>query len=385
MWSEQRPAQRLGGAWSANYDIENESGEDHKDRLFVLVLMCLAVNVMALLILFTFLLPTTAQGREIGGALFAIVLGTVVGIRLLFAYYGNRHLCVNLLLAGLWITLFSASFVLGGIISPTMIFMLSLPVLAATMMNSRWAFSWTAATILGWLSMVAVTFSGADVQNLTATGNVGVVQVIALMGTLLIVMGVLASYVRSDQRLRSRMASSHERLDYLASHDPLTGLVNRRAFMEEAQRALQRARREERPLALLIIDLHDFKNLNDNLGHALGDAVLANFAQRLRAGFRETDTVGRLGGDEFAVILASMDEAEDIDKAIERLMAVETQPLLADDKPVQYSWDIGSALYPVQAHEFLDLYEIADRHMYAAKERQRSRRQSEQQRPPIPR
>ena len=140
----------------------------------------------------------------------------IVCIRLIFWKFGNRDFCANLLLMTLTCLLLGASFVLGGVLSPTMIFMCAIPVLAATMMQPRWAYFWTAVTVAAWLLMVVLETNGAEITRITRAQNVGIVQVISLMGTLLVVMGVLASYVSSNIKLRGAMLVNTERLDYLA-------------------------------------------------------------------------------------------------------------------------------------------------------------------------
>jgi diguanylate cyclase (GGDEF)-like protein len=367
MFAEPRPAQRLGGAFLTETDRSQETGEDHRDRLFVQVLLTLAVNILALILIFYLLLPLSEEGRELGGVLLHGVFALIVTIRLIFWKFGNRDFCANLLLITLTCLLLGASFVLGGVLSPTMIFMCAIPVLAATMMQPRWAYFWTAVTVAAWLLMVVLETNGAEITRITRAQNVGIVQVISLMGTLLVVMGVLASYVSSNIKLRGAMLVNTERLDYLASHDPLTSIPNRRAFFEEAQQCLLRSARQDKPFALLVIDLNEFKNINDELGHSVGDAVLVDFSQRLRDGFRETDVVGRLGGDEFGVLLQTVDDPQGVELAIQRFFEQHVKPLEADGKPVDYHCAIGSALYPEQGENLLLLYETADAAMYEAK------------------
>ena len=116
----------------------------------------------------------------------------------------------------------------------------------------------------------------------------------------------------SGDRRRAKTASSAEaealenRIHHLAYHDTLTGLPNRTLFTDRVSRALVRARRSAKPGALLFLDLDKFKRINDSLGHSVGDLLLQEVAQRLRATLREADTVSRLGGDEFVVLLEAL-------------------------------------------------------------------------------
>jgi len=115
-----------------------------------------------------------------------------------------------------------------------------------------------------------------------------------------------------------RLRSIQEQLSRLATHDPLTGLVNGRAFSARLTQELERNRRYPRPLALLYLDLDDFKVINDSHGHQTGDAVLRLVAEAMRSSVRQADIVGRLGGDEFAVLMPETDAAL-ADQAAKRL------------------------------------------------------------------
>jgi GGDEF domain-containing protein len=104
----------------------------------------------------------------------------------------------------------------------------------------------------------------------------------------------------------TELRKAHDQLDHQAHHDPLTGLPNRLLLGDRLHKALQRAHRDERGLAVLFVDLDRFKNINDTLGHQVGDRVLCEVARRLTRLRREADTVGRLGGDEFLIIIEDL-------------------------------------------------------------------------------
>jgi diguanylate cyclase (GGDEF)-like protein len=248
-----------------------------------------------------------------------------------------------------------------------MIFLLALPVLAATLMNSRWAFFWTAITIAAWLLILVLEQSGVEMTRVTRVENLGIVQVISLLGTVLVIMAVLGSYVSANARLRIEMEEKNERLDYLASHDPLTSIPNRRTFFEQAHQCLQRSKRSKNPFALVVIDLNDFKQVNDRLGHKVGDAVLLHLARRLSSGFRDTDFIGRLGGDEFGVLLEPVENAGGVDEVMRRFNAVGAGELEVDGDPVSYQFAAGAAMYPRDGASVLQLYEAADTAMYHSK------------------
>jgi len=365
--SGEGPAGRLGSVLSVSYDPAGESGEEHRDRLFLQVLLSLVINILALLAVFYLLLPLSEMGRQRGGLLLWSVLGITVAIAAVFLKYERRVFCVNMLLLLLGGVLFGASFILGGVMSPTMIFLLALPVLAGTLLNSRWAFFWTLVTVGAWLVILVLQNNGVEMSRVTNAANVGMVQVISLLGTVLVVMAVLGSYVSANNRLREAMEQKNERLDYLASHDPLTFIPNRRTFFEHAQRCMERSNRSKRPFALLVIDLNDFKQINDQLGHKVGDAVLLHFARRMKTGFRDTDFIGRLGGDEFGVLLEPVEDAASVNEVLRRFRSIGSGELEVDGKPLRYEFAAGAAIYPDRGDSILQIYEAADAAMYHSK------------------
>ena len=158
-----------------------------------------------------------------------------------------------------------------------------------------------------------------------------------------------------------------ERLWTLAHHDALTDLPNRHLFWDRARQALLHAKRDESGAALLWIDLDGFKAVNDSLGHAAGDALLQQVAQRLKARMRTSDTVARIGGDEFAVIMPDIAGAEAALHAATALLTSLAEPFHLPQGEAHTSSSIGVALYPQHAQTAETLTQCADVAMYAAK------------------
>ena len=157
-----------------------------------------------------------------------------------------------------------------------------------------------------------------------------------------------------------------------ALHDPLTGLGNRVLLMDRTQHALDRDRRSaDRTTCLLLVDLDDFKLVNDTHGHEAGDAVLVELAARIRSVLRPGDTAARLGGDEF-VVLCEDGSAEQVAVVAERLLAVVAEPVEVMGGTVRVTGSIGTSVASWGTQDASALLRVADLQMYAAK-RRRSR------------
>ncbi|WP_206732445.1 sensor domain-containing diguanylate cyclase [Janthinobacterium sp. 17J80-10] len=157
------------------------------------------------------------------------------------------------------------------------------------------------------------------------------------------------------------------RLRYLAQYDALTGLPNRALFEDRLQVALTRDARNGQHLALLFIDLDDFKPVNDQFGHAVGDLLLQQVAARIHGCVRESDTVSRIGGDEFVVLLDVIHSLQNAEKLAEEICVAIRAPLVVASHTVQVSASIGIALHRQHGTDPVQLMRSADIAMYAAK------------------
>lgn len=162
------------------------------------------------------------------------------------------------------------------------------------------------------------------------------------------------------------------RMQFLAHHDALTRLPNRATLIDRLQFTLASAKRQERILGVLFIDLDNFKTINDSLGHYAGDELLKRVAQRLQANLRASDLVGRLGGDEFVVVLSELATPEDIAPAAEKLSEALIEPFSVEGQVFSVSVSIGISVFPKDGDTADKLIRNADAAMYLAKERGRS-------------
>lgn len=158
-----------------------------------------------------------------------------------------------------------------------------------------------------------------------------------------------------------------------ANFDSLTGLPNRRMFRDRLEQEIKNSERTSSMLAIMFLDLDHFKEVNDTLGHNIGDLLLVEAARRLQDCVRETDTVARLGGDEFVILLKQMDDSTGLDKVAKNILTQLNKPFGLGTDPVYISVSIGITLYPIDATEFEDLLKNADQAMYAAKDEGRNR------------
>ncbi|TCV89610.1 sensor domain-containing protein [Sulfurirhabdus autotrophica] len=166
---------------------------------------------------------------------------------------------------------------------------------------------------------------------------------------------------------------SDEQIWQHANFDALTGLANRRLFQDRMEQEIKKAHRANLQLALIILDLDRFKEVNDTLGHEMGDLLLKEVAQRLVSCVREADTVARLGGDEFAVILGELEDIDCVERITQTILKKLSEPFDIGEQVIYISTSIGITLYPEDANSFDELLRNADQAMYAAKHQGRNR------------
>lgn len=165
----------------------------------------------------------------------------------------------------------------------------------------------------------------------------------------------------------SEVRMTEERNRFLAHHDPLTELPNRTLFNDRLSQAMALAHRDGGRVALMLLDLDNFKDINDTLGHGVGDRLLQTVAERLNGHKRDTDTVARLGGDEFAIVLPQFRSASDTLSYARRIIEIVGKPMTIQGQEVQVGTSIGVALYPDDGHDIEHMVSHADMAMYQAK------------------
>lgn len=162
-------------------------------------------------------------------------------------------------------------------------------------------------------------------------------------------------------------ASGQRRLQVLASHDSLTGLVNRHQFLLQTESFIALATRQEYPFTLLNLDLEDFKCINDDFGHDIGDAMLVHVAAQARECLRTSDLIARVGGDEFMVLLPDTEPGPELDALIARLRAAVECPMRIKGRSLSVGISVGVASYPRDGFSLVDLMRVSDFNMCADK------------------
>ena len=171
----------------------------------------------------------------------------------------------------------------------------------------------------------------------------------------------------------SELQKSREQLHFTATHDVLTGLPNRTLLFQHLEEALERSRTREHGGALLFIDLDNFKEINDTVGHSAGDRVLLECARRIRQGLREGDIFGRLGGDEFLLIIENIENMDVPMHAAKKVIEGLRRPFHVGSDVFELGASIGIALFPEDSGDMEELIQYADMAMYRAKEKGRNR------------
>lgn len=178
--------------------------------------------------------------------------------------------------------------------------------------------------------------------------------------------GLVCNYVIFFADL-THMKRTHEELRYLANHDNLTDLPNRRLFLDRLEQGIKRAQRSSTQLAIFFIDLDNFKLINDAHGHYVGDEILKEVGRRLLSAVRQTDTVARLAGDEFTVITENVEDAVEVTSIARKIMACFAEPFDVFEEHLDMSASVGVGIYPDDGEDLVSLLKGADTAMYKAK------------------
>lgn len=174
--------------------------------------------------------------------------------------------------------------------------------------------------------------------------------------------------VSERKMMEEQISKQNVMLLHQARHDPLTGLPNRVLFLDRLGQAIKKAKRNREQVAVLFIDLDRFKEINDSMGHSVGDHVLQTIAEKLKRGIRDSDTVARLGGDEFSLLVESVDHPVDTSTVAQKLIEIIKEPMHLKGNELYMTMSIGISIYPHDGDAADILLRNADAAMYKAKD-----------------
>ncbi len=178
----------------------------------------------------------------------------------------------------------------------------------------------------------------------------------------------ISSHLEVQEELREEKVT----LNHQAYHDALTGLPNRVLFNDRVEQGIKKSKRNNTKLALFFIDLDHFKEINDSLGHMVGDEVLKVVTQRLNGTIRKEDTLARIGGDEFTIAMEGLSQIQDVSVLAQKILKVLDKPIMIEENEVHISSSIGISFYPEDGNSTHDLLKYADTAMYKAKDKGRN-------------
>ncbi|MGI6225404.1 MAG: putative bifunctional diguanylate cyclase/phosphodiesterase [Peptococcales bacterium] len=198
--------------------------------------------------------------------------------------------------------------------------------------------------------------------------------ILLLVSLLIMLIIFLLLNIRKQRKIKMQLnaslqelASAHEKMNYLAHYDPLTDLPNKLKFYEELNVALSRARHENHLVALICLDLDNFKVVNESLGHFYGDQLLIQLARKLTETVSSQNIIARLGGDEFFIIQKGITQPQEVIDLAEKIMALFSEPFLLGGREFLITCSVGITVYPFDGEESTDLLKKADNALYSAK------------------
>jgi diguanylate cyclase (GGDEF)-like protein len=218
--------------------------------------------------------------------------------------------------------------------------------------------------------LLAVTAGIPAAMLMTLTLGFGGLHGAALASAIfatVITLGYVAASALANIRAAKDLSAAYEEVQSLAYFDALTDLANRRMFNETFRTLLALSAHRQANFALLLIDLDGLKQVNDNLGHDAGDALLVDAAARLRSLIRRADSLARVGGDEFAILVADVGEPADVEALCGRIVEAFRPAFEFNGAGVKSSTSVGAAMFPADGEDQETIYKAADLALYAAK------------------
>jgi diguanylate cyclase (GGDEF)-like protein len=310
--------------------------------------------------------------------LYGFISGGVIFMTLFIAYKYFKGTYITRLLMGIAMMLFSLIFIqqhLGRIemhfhvfigMAILVLYKDIIPIVAASITTTLHHL------VFNYLQLYEISLFGMPVMVFNYGCGFDIVMLHAIFVLVeAIVIGYIIKlqreYVLDIDKSKNEVKELNQELSFTSLHDPLTGLANRSNLQIQLEIAIHNANRNQNMFALLFVDLDHFKNINDTLGHDVGDALLKVVARRFKSTLREKDIIARIGGDEFVIVLTDIQNTYAIEQVINKLLHLFKHEWNILEHNLKLSCSIGVALYPDDTHEIEELMKYADIAMYQAK------------------
>lgn len=339
-----------------------------RSRSLVGLLLTNFFNLVVVAFALSLFYPFTAAGREITTIVCCATLSSLVLALVLVRYTRRHEFATHLLIFSIYVPIVLGACFTGGISGPFIFLLVWLPMVAGFLFNWRLGLGWLAMALLTAVGFFLVPNFGLQLNSLVPAANMATLRFTVLAISLVGIGGFIMVYTLINHHVLNEIAGERRKYERLANFDTLTLLPNRMHFHRKLEVAIVQAKRSEEKVGLLVMDLNEFKSINDTYGHSVGDELLSHMASRLFDRVRGTDFVARLSGDEFVVIMEHVNKPEDAANKAKSLIDIIEQPYALSIGRLTLSVSVGGAIYPDQELDEAALFSRADLAMFYAKQ-----------------
>lgn len=356
--------------WFIPHDVKAKALSNQFMRARVLVGLLLISAIGTAFALTTTLRAESFASTEqiFSNGIPVITLCAYVGCLFFLKLNGSIRYTVNFFAVIAYISIVGSGLTIEGIQNtPALQLLIIIPVWTFLIAGRAWGMFWVGIIAITIGSYFAGTMSGTEPPLHTPQSSLMNSQYAVWLLAIVVISVCLFIYENQFESLTKTLAEQNRRFAHEAMHDPLTGLCNRKLFLDHAQQAIDFAISEKLNAAFIYIDLNDFKPVNDTYGHHIGDSILQIIAQRLKSVVRSSDTVARLGGDEFVVLLYGVNNVTSIETTTRKIVRSLGTPINLDDTTITVGASVGVVTVPNEGTQLDEILKRADRAMYNAK------------------
>jgi diguanylate cyclase (GGDEF)-like protein len=362
--------------WFIAPDRQTDKTDEHYLRATIILGVAVMSSCFALLVMIGLFLspyPTNPDHKIAALGITLLVLLCYTGSLIHYKYRQTITGPSNFYATGVLFATTLPGLITGGLLSsPNLQIIIVVPVWAFLMAGNRNGLIWSAITILIILAYYIAEVMGVSFPQTIPESAQATVKVVTWLVAVSLVVLCLFLYEINLVRLTERLQKEQNKLAHEASHDSLTGLLNRKSLLESVDDAINAHHQQQHKAAILYIDLDNFKPINDTYGHSMGDEILTIVTSKLRACIKSSDTVARIGGDEFIIVLHNI-EAKEVSSRISRqVLNALNQKIVLRGKTFEVSASIGVAYIPQDGDTADALISLADQAMYRAKRQKNS-------------